>query len=273
MTHADKAGCSRKATAILIGGAEQKTGERTILREVAARAGTSPLVVCTVGSTIPGQMFGVYKRAFAGLGVTDVVHVPVDKREAADDVGAAEAVGLAKVFFFTGGDQLRITSMLGGSRLWDAVQRMYQRGGTVAGTSAGASALGHTMPISAEADEHRVSAASSLLPALGLLKDLIVDQHFAQRGRMGRLIAGVSENPRLLGIGIDENTAAVWTAGVFRVIGSGAVYVVDGREVSRSNVAGAELQCAMSTFDLRLHVLSSQDCFDVAKRRPFSKSG
>jgi cyanophycinase len=103
---------------------------------------------------------------------------------------------------------------------------------------------------------------------LGLIPDVIIDQHFAQRGRMGRLIAGVAENPRLLGIGIDENTALVWQRGSFQVLGAGAVYVVDGSELSASNVAEAPRNSAMSAFDLRLHVLSAGDEFDVPARRP-----
>jgi cyanophycinase len=99
----------------------------------------------------------------------------------------------------------------------------------------------------------------------------MVDQHFAQRGRMARLIAGVTENPRLLGIGINEDTALVWRKGQFEVIGAGAVYVVDASEVSGSNVGDPRGQSAMSAFDLRLHVLSAGDRFDAAARRPMRR--
>lgn len=262
-----------KGSIVLIGGAEDKEGERSILREVAKRARAGPLVVCTAGSAVPDDVFDVYRPIFRGLGIRTVTHVAVPRRETADDPGAAEVVLRAKAFFFAGGDQLRITSNIAGSRLHRAIIALYTAGGTIAGTSAGASALGHTMPVSTVEDEHRIAAASQLLPAMGLVPDVIVDQHFAQRGRMGRLIAGVAENPRLLGIGIDENTALVWQRGSFQVLGAGAVYVVDGSALSASNVAEAGRNRAMSAFDLRLHVLASGDAFDAAARRPMRVSG
>ena len=257
-----------KGSVVLIGGAEDKEGERGILREVAKRARGGPLIVCTAGSSVPYELFGIYRPIFRALGVKTVTHVAIPQRDAADDSAVADAVRAANVFFFTGGDQLRITSNMAGSRLYRAMVDLYMGGGTIAGTSAGASALGQTMPMSNVEDEHRIAAASQLLPALGLIPDVIVDQHFAQRGRMGRLIAGVAENPRLLGIGIDENTGLVWQRGVFRVMGAGAVYVVDGSDLSASNVATAPRHSAMSAFDLRLHVLGSGDGFDAGARRP-----
>jgi len=257
-----------KGTIVLIGGAEDKEGERSILREVAKRAKEGPLVVCTAGSSVPLQQFKVYGAIFGSLGVKTVTHVSIPKRESADDAANAELVRAASAFFFTGGDQLRITSNIAGSRLHRAILELYTGGGMIAGTSAGASALGQTMPMSNVEDEHRVAAASQLYPAMGLIQDVIVDQHFAQRGRMGRLIAGVAENPRLLGIGIDENTGLVWQRGSFKVLGAGAVYVVDGSDLTASNVAHAPQSSAMSAFDLRLHVLSAGDGFNVPARRP-----
>jgi cyanophycinase len=257
-----------KGSIVLIGGAEDREGERSILRELANRARSGALMVCTAGSSIPNEVFESYRSIFRSLGVKEVKHVPIPTRENADDAETAGVVLTAPVFFFTGGDQLRITSNVAGSRLHRAVEALYDSGGTIAGTSAGASALGHTMPLSTVEDEHRVAAASRLLPAMGLIPDVIVDQHFAQRGRMGRLIAGVAENPRLLGIGIDENTALVWRRGRFDVLGAGAVYVLDGSELSASNIGEAPRSRAMSAFDLRLHALGAGDGFDAGARRP-----
>jgi cyanophycinase len=258
---------------VLIGGAEDKSGERAILGAIARRAATGPLVICTAGSSIPDELFEEYRAIFRSLGVRGISHAAIPNRENADSAALAETVRAAKSFFFTGGDQLRITSAISGSRLHRAIEELYTLGGTVAGTSAGASALGHTMPVSTVEDEHRVAAASQLLPGLALIPDVIVDQHFAQRGRMSRLIAGVAENPRLLGIGINEDTALVWRKGAFEVIGAGAVYVVDGNGVTGSNVGDPRGQSAMSAFDLRLHVLSAGDRFDAAARRPESGLG
>jgi cyanophycinase len=263
---------SSKGTVILIGGAEDKTGERAILAEIARRVGAGPLVVCTAGSAMPDELWWVYKEVFQSLGVRSIAHVDIRQREDADEPSSARAMKGAQALFFTGGDQLRITSNISGSKLYLMIEELYRKGGTVAGTSAGASALGHTMPVSPERDEHKVAAASRLVPGLGLLQDVIVDQHFAQRGRMGRLVAAVAENPRLLGVGIDENTALVHTNGIFHVIGSGTVYVVDGRELTRTNIAEPRTQTAVSAFDLRLHVLKEGNGFDVTARRPVGHS-
>ena len=108
----------------------------------------------------------------------------------------------------------------------------------------------------------------TLSPGLGLLPNVIIDQHFAERGRFGRLIGAVAHNPRVLGMGIDEDTAAVVEGDVFRVIGSGAVYVVDGTDVSYCNVAEARSDKALSMHDVRVHVLSDGDSFDLKARRP-----
>jgi cyanophycinase len=257
-----------KGAILLIGGAEDRSGDRRILAELRRRTGAGELVVCTAGSSVPEQQFDAYLEAFQHLGLRKLAHAKIPTREAADDANLAATVAGAKAFFFTGGDQVQITSKVAGSRLHEAILALYAGGGTLAGTSAGASALGDTMPVSTIEDEHRVAAAWKLLPGLGLIANVIVDQHFAQRGRMGRLIAGVAENPRVLGIGIDENTALVWQRGWFDVMGAGAVYVVDGAGVTASNVADGPAHSAISAFDLRLHVLSAGDGFDVPARRP-----
>jgi cyanophycinase len=258
----------KQGAIILIGGAEDKSGDRRILGEVARRARPGPLVVCTAGSTIPDELYEIYAAAFHDLGVRAITHANIPTREAAADAALADRIAHAKAFFFTGGDQVKITSRIAGTPVHQALIDVYTRGGTLAGTSAGASALGQTMPVSSIDEEHRVAAASQLLAGLALIENVIVDQHFAQRGRMGRLIAGVAENPRLLGIGIDENTALVWQRDAFEVLGAGAVYIVDGAGLTASNVGTGPAQAALTAFDLRLHVLSAGDSFDVPARRP-----
>jgi cyanophycinase len=113
-----------------------------------------------------------------------------------------------------------------------------------------------------------------MAPGLGLIKDVIIDQHFAQRGRMGRLLGAISQNPRLLGIGIDEDTAiVVESRREFHVIGQGAVYVVDGEGVTYSNIAEEREDRPLSIYDVKLHVLSHGDVFDLGKRRPHLEGG
>ena len=112
-----------------------------------------------------------------------------------------------------------------------------------------------------------------MAPGPGLARDVIIDQHFAERGRIGRLLGAVAQNPRVLGIGVDEDTAIVVEGRRFAVVGSGAVYVVDGEGVTHSNIAEAEPQRVLSMYDVRLHVLSAGDAVDLAARRPAETAG
>jgi cyanophycinase len=170
--------------------------------------------------------------------------------------------------FFTGGDQLRISSQIGDTPVERRVREIHETGGVIAGTSAGASVMSDTMLVKGSSGESHRIGDLHMAPGLGLVRDVIIDQHFAERGRIGRLLGAVAQNPRVLGVGIDEDTAIVVRGGRFAVVGSGAVYVVDGEGVTRSNIAEAEPDRALSMHDVRLHVLSAGDAFDLATRRP-----
>ena len=170
--------------------------------------------------------------------------------------------------FFSGGDQLRITSQIGDTGIEAKVRALYERGGVVAGTSAGASVMSDTMVIRGTSKiTHRIGDLH-MAPGMGLMRDVIIDQHFAERGRFGRLIGAVAHNPRILGLGLDEDTAAVVEGDRFRVIGSGAVYIVDGSGITYSNVAEARSEQALSMHNMRVHVLSDDDGFDLTTRTP-----
>jgi cyanophycinase len=254
---------------ILIGGNEEKTGERAILKAVARKSMPGPAVVCTAASDEPDEVWTLYESVFRDLGLKHVAHLRMTRRDHAEDPEAAALVGRAKLVFLSGGDQVNITSRISGTPVFDALRKVYQEGGVIAGTSAGASALGQTMPVSHPGGENKVSASFYLVQGLGLFPGVIVDQHFGQRGRMVRLIGAVAENSRLLGVGIDEDTAVVMGPGCeFDVIGAGAVYIVDGGSVTYTNVQEENADRQVSVFDLKVHVLSSGDRFDVASRRP-----
>ena len=254
---------------IVIGGHEDRDGDRVILREVARRVGSGVLVVATVASEVPDELWQRYERCFRSLGVAHLRHLDVASREEATNPAKVETLRGAAGVFFTGGDQLRITSQIGDTPVYQGIRAIYENGGVICGTSAGASVMTETMLVSGNGDEsHRVGGALRLAPGLGLLPDVIVDQHFAERGRLGRLLGAVAQNPRIVGIGIDEDTAIVVERGRFRVIGSGAVYVVDGRHTTYSNLTSEEPDRAMSVFDVKLHVLSQGDVLDLRTRRP-----
>lgn len=260
----------RQGCLIVIGGGEDRKpeGERAILREVARQVRGGKLVLATVASHQPEGYFDDYAKAFEDLDVGELVELYVEDRNEAGDRDKLKVLDDAAAIFFSGGDQLRITSQIGDTGIEAKVRALYERGGLVAGTSAGASVMSDTMLVKGTSSEtHRIGDLH-MAPGLGLMRDVIIDQHFAERGRFGRLIGAVAHNPRVLGLGIDEDTAAVVEGNRFRVIGSGAVYVVDGTGVSYSNLAEARPERVLSMHDVTVHVLGTGDGFDLRERRP-----
>jgi cyanophycinase len=263
---------AKQGTLIIIGGGERKDDERTVLQEVARRAGNGKLVVATIATSEPKETWEDYREIFRKLGVKKVEWLDVRVREEGFKEEVVRILDEASVVFFTGGDQLKITSQLGDSYVYRRIEEIYEKGGTIAGTSAGASVMSETMLISGDGDEsHKVDAVLGMAPGLGLIRNAVVDQHFAQRGRLGRLLGAITQNPRTLGIGLDENTAIVVHGEEhFEVIGAGAVYVLDGSKVSYSNLAEPEqeMEKTMAVFDVKLHVLSEGNRFNLQERRP-----
>jgi cyanophycinase len=253
---------------VIIGGHEDKEGDRVVLEEVARRVNGGKLVIATVASHEPEGYFEAYQEAFGALGVKDLVELYVRERaETLDDKALGALDGAAGVFF-TGGDQLRISSQIGDTPIERRVREIHEAGGVIAGTSAGASVMSEVMLVAGASGESYRIGELHMAPGLGLIRDVIIDQHFAERGRFGRLLGAVAQNPRVLGIGIDEDTAIVAQGQSFKVVGCGAVYVVDGAGLTHSNIAEASPTKALSVYDVRIHVLSSGDCFDLERRRP-----
>jgi cyanophycinase len=261
-----------RPTLIVIGGREDKIGDALILREVARHVGTGKLVVTDVASSEPDGLFEEYEQVFKKIGVKQVENLEIRSREAASDPMVLRVLDDATAVFFTGGDQLKITSQIGGTPVYDRVLEIYRSGGVIAGTSAGASVVCGTMLTAGEGrTSPRLGESVQMAPGLGFIRNVIIDQHFAERGRMGRLLAAVAQNPRTLGLGIDENTAVVIDSGeTFYVVGAGAVYAVDGRYISYSNVTEAAADRTLAVYDLKLHVLTEGDSFDLTSRRPAS---
>jgi cyanophycinase len=258
----------KRGALVVIGGHEDKEGEKLILRELARRAGRGKLVVATVASKQPEEYWDTYERIFRGLGVPHVWHLEVCSREEARSEHKLRILDDAKVVFFTGGDQLKITSRLGDSPIYERLCQIYtEEGGTIAGTSAGASMMCETMLVRGDQEQSaRLGASLVMAPGLGFVKNAIIDQHFAQRGRIGRLLGAVAHNARVLGIGLDENTAAIFENKHFDVIGDNAAYVVDGSSASYTNIAELGEDHALSLFDVRLNVLSHGDRFYLDER-------
>lgn len=256
---------------IIIGGHEDKEGDKVILKAVAERLRGGRLVLATIASHAPEGYFETYQKAFASLGVTDLVELYIEDRAETHEAEKLSLLDGVAGVFFSGGDQLRISSQIGDTPIEARIREIWRGGGVLAGTSAGASVMSDTMMVrGSSAETHRIGDLQ-MAPGLGLVRDAIIDQHFAERGRIGRLLGAVAQSPRVLGVGIDEDTAIVLEGDDFKVIGSGAVYVVDAEGVSASNIAEARAERALSIFDVRLHVLASGDGLNLKTRRPHGR--
>src|SRR3954464_3859859 len=262
-----------RGSLIIVGGHEEKDNEaeRPILEEIAARAKRRKgnLVVVTVATQLPEEVAADYRAVFRELGVRDLDVLDIRCRDDAHDEAAVAKVRDASLVFFTGGDQLRITSQVGDSPVFRCLNEIYRRGATIAGTSAGAAAMSETMLVSGAGDESAEISALGMAPGLGFISGVVVDSHFAERGRFGRLLGAVAQNPKNIGLGIDEDTAIVVDRDEhFRVLGSGAVYVVDGTGVTYSSLSERRPKGILSIFDVKVDVLGNGDCYDLTHRRP-----
>jgi cyanophycinase len=261
-----------KGELLVIGGHEDKHHERLILRYLARRVGSGTLVVSAVASEEPEELWEEYEGVFRALNVRHVRRLSIESRADAESPKSLRVLKDATAVFLTGGDQLRITSMIGDTPVFSRLVEIFASGGMIAGTSAGASVMSETMLIGGGSNgSHRIGPDLQLAPGLGLAHDMVIDQHFAERGRIGRLLGVVAQNPRILGVGLDENTAiALNPSRGFRVLGEGAVYVVDGATVTNTNIAEEERDRAMSIYNVTVHLLTQGDRFTIATRTPSS---
>lgn len=255
---------------LIIGGHEDKVRGKVILRELANLVGSGKLVIATLASEKPGSAWDDYEDAMRSVGVRHLHHLKIESRADAESAKAMSVLEGATAVFFTGGDQLRLTSLIGDTPVFSRCYEIFVNGGAIAGTSAGASVMSEAMIVTGDSDASpRINDGLHLAPGFSFAKDMVIDQHFAERGRVGRLLGVVAQNPRILGVGIDENTAIeVEPFKRFRVLGRGSVYVIDGSDVSDTNVADEAEGRALSIFGVRLHLLTQGDEFDLSARTP-----
>jgi len=259
---------------IIIGGAEDKKGKKEILKRVAKYIDPNKdkMLIATIATEYPEKSYENYKTIFNNLGIKNIEKLDISVREEAFEKKNIDLIKEADLLFFTGGDQLRITSMIGGSPVYDAIKELCINGGIIAGTSAGASVMSDVMIVGGEEEESPKKSTLKMSPGLGLVKNIIIDQHFAQRGRIGRLLTAIAQNPEVLGIGIDEDTAIlVSDKGTAEVIGSGAVYFIDGSCIDYSNVSEQYSEEVLSMFNVKLHVLKEGNRFNLLKKVPFEE--
>jgi cyanophycinase len=264
-----------RGTLFAVGGAEDREGDCRILKEFVRLAGgaRARIVVMTVATNHPAETGREYKSVFRRLGADDTEVVDVSTREDAALPAPLAKVKRATALYFTGGDQLHVTSLLGGTEMQKLIYARFDKGLVIGGTSAGAAMMSNSMIIGGGGEENPRVEAVRIGPGMDLLVGAIIDTHFSQRGRHGRLLTAVAHYPQDLGLGIDENTALVVEKTTFEVVGEGAVTVFDAGAMTYTNLPYAEECGGLALFGVSVHVLPDGHKFDLANRRPVAPGG
>jgi cyanophycinase len=256
---------------IALGGAEDKVRERVILRYFLETAGgpDASIVVLATASEVP-ETGERYSELFYSLNADSVEVLRVATREdaltASDE--ASDLLAVATGIFITGGSQLRLSSAIGGTGLAVAIQERHAAGVVVAGTSAGAAFLSRHMIALGDSGATPRRRLVHLAPGLGLATDVVIDQHFRRRDRLGRLLTALSYNPSLLGVGVDENTAAVFeSGGRLSVIGESAVTVVDAANLTYTDCHAVRRGQPVAMLGIKLDILTAGCRYDLTARR------
>jgi cyanophycinase len=238
---------------------------KRILKE-SAYLENSRIEIITTASKIPREVGPEYAKAFEYLGATNVDVLHIEKREDSSKEEVIERLRNADIVMFTGGDQLRLTSILGGSKFHDLLlHKYYNENFIYVGTSAGAAAASVNMIYQGSSKEALLKGEVKISSGLGMIDNVVIDTHFVQRGRIGRLFQAVVGNPRILGIGLGEDTGLLITNNQkMEAIGSGLVILVDGKEIKDTNLTQVELGQPISINHLVTHVMSKYDIFDIS---------
>ena len=272
-----------KGYLIAIGGSEDKGEEEKIkekrldflkegiLKQIVELAGKKvepKIEVITTASSIPDEVAYTYKKAFKKLGVDQVGHLKLLSRDEADSVKVLERLDKCNCILFSGGDQLRLCSILGGTVFIDQLKDQYtNRHFVVAGTSAGAAAMSSTMICGGDENKAYMKGEVQLSIGFGFVQSVIIDTHFDARGRFGRLVQAIAAQPGAIGVGLDEDTGVVVEKGKkLKAIGSSSVVIVDGSSVKCNNIADIEEGQPLSISKLQVHVLARNDVFDLQSR-------
>jgi cyanophycinase len=253
---------------VSIGGAEDREGEMRILKKFVELAGgeNAKIVVLTVATDNPEKAAREMTRVFKRLGVKSVRTFDVSQRKDAESKRGVKLIEEATGLFFTGGDQIHITSLMGGTPLQKIMHERYEKDLLIAGTSAGAAMMSNSMILEGNGEENPRLRTVEIGPGMDLIIGAIIDTHFSQRGRHGRLLAAVAHYPQDMGIGIDEDTAMIVEKDHFEVIGSGAVTVIDGGAMTFTNAPDVEKGKSLALADVKVHVLPEGYKFNLHDR-------
>jgi cyanophycinase len=274
MTKTPRHRAPRRGHLFIIGGAEDREEDKVVLTRLVEMAGGKDIrvAVLTAASNYHEEMWTSYDQAFGDLGVDQRVAVHIETRDDANDEARAQAIYDADLVFMTGGDQKKLLALIGGTRIDRAMHRaLRERGACIAGTSAGASAMSeHMLYDGARLDGGNSRRTVQISAGLGFMRRVVIDQHFSERERLGRLLHVVAQNPYLLGAGIDENTALIVEPGLgLEVVGEGSVTIIDGREML-SNFLEVERRERLELTNVKLHLLpaGARYYFDGAQNHP-----
>jgi len=259
------------ADILIIGGAEDKLNERHILRKFVELSGglEASVLIVPVPSDFPVVTATLYKSIFQSLGIEKVSVLEATSRQDLLKVDEVKVLDGITGVFLTGGDQMRLSSIIGGTKFLLELKERVKNGVTIAGSSAGASSMSSTMIVRGEPKVQPLKDSIRLCPGLGILKNIIIDQHFTERNRLSRLITAIAYNPSNLGIGIDENTAIhIKKNGVLQVLGAGTVTIIDGSGISYNTISEVEEAEPFSVMGLQINILSSSVRYDIYNRRP-----
>jgi len=229
----------------------------------------SRIEVITTASSIPLEVGENYKDAFAKLGYLNVGHMDIRDREDAMKPEYIERVKECECLMFSGGNQLRLSSIFGGTELLDIVKQRYEdEPFVISGTSAGAMAMSNTMIYEGNAALAHLKGEVKITTGLGFVHNVIIDSHFDKRGRFMRLAQAVAANPGAIGIGLGEDTGIIIREGYqLEAIGSGGVIIIDGRSVGYNNIGDAEFNQPISVENLRVHIMEKGNAYNVKARK------
>ena len=253
---------------IPIGGAEEKENAPQILRRFVKLSGAGAADIVVIPTASATRSTGPrYERIFSEMGAARVTSLDFDTRRDAEEPGRIERLREASGVFFTGGNQLRLSTLIGGTSVAKTVRRMNASGIPVAGTSAGAAFISEHMIAFGDEGGLPVAGSVRLAPGLGLTNRFIIDQHFRQRDRLGRLLAALAYNPFAVGIGLDEDTAAfISPDNTVNVEGSGGITVIDASEVRFSSMDSVSEGHPVCLLGIKLHILTQGSTFNLHTR-------
>ena len=255
---------------IAIGGNEDRTDDLVVLKRVVQEIGKEEykVAVITTASEEPEQRGKEYHTVFTNLGALKVEILNIKKRSQANNRDFVKILQDIDLIFLSGGDQLRLTTVLGGSKILQAIYDQLTEGALIVGTSAGAAIFSDTMIYQGRSEEGLLKGRVLTTSGFGFVENIVFDTHFMARGRIGRLVQIVTTNPTCIGVGIGENSGIVLNGdGTSEVIGTGQVIIVDGSDITHSNIMDIDTGESIAVENVRIHSVVSGYGYDFKKRR------